>query len=78
MKTLEECKDEAAKSITGVATWLEFLESQFWHRFQHRLGIVNKNTTPVDTGLDPDGWLPYFMEGLRPSQAVQQDLNEQA
>lgn len=35
MKTLEECKDEAAKSITGVATWLEFLKSPFWHRFQH-------------------------------------------
>lgn len=43
-----------------------------------RLGIVNKNTSPVDTGLDPDGWLPYFMDGLSPVQAVQQDLNEQA
>lgn len=56
----------------GYRGWL----NNVWQECRRR-GIVPEDTTPVDTRLDPDGWLAYFMEGLHPFKAVQADLNEQ-
>lgn len=57
----------------GYSVWL----NKVWQECR-RIGMVSKETDPINTDLDPDGWLDYFMEGLHPINAVKQDLYEQA
>lgn len=57
----------------GFRGWLNIV----WQECRRR-GIVKSDTNPINMGLDPDGWLPHFIEGVHPIKAVQQDLEEQA
>lgn len=41
------------------------------------LGFKDKNINTAYMQLDLDAWLNYFMEGLSPLQAIQEDLNNQ-
>ena len=57
----------------GFKSWFRDL----W-KVCHDQGVVRKDTTYWKSTLDPDGWMPYFMMGLHPINAVKQDLYEQA